>query len=431
MDDEKKILLVRSEELSDIMEQIPHWLIRSGVLMLMLVLLLIFGGSYFLPHSEKIILPVKLMPIDHPVPLVLRAGGFIDTVCVEEGDIVETGDYILYLRGAENIDEILVFEKLIDSLREVTGSRIPGVPERRIRLSGQFNLDYSELLSELRSLSLLSVNSLQTERIGLLNERISMTKELLEDTRKQYSLRVEEMALISDKTARDSTLYSWKMSSLDELEVSRRQYLNAKSAFYDYNDRLRSLELLLLQLGQEKREIEIMASDELVASKIRLGGMLDKIKTRLETWKSDNLLASPVCGRVYFNEDLSRHMRLESGTVIGLVVPPEVSAIKCIATARGEEAVLIREGMNVRLRLPGYESDGGNYIEGMVSSVGNVGLNGLFRVAIDLKEDIANLNERFGVFYGLEGTAEVIVKRGRLFQKLLEPDGKKVRANFE
>lgn len=431
MDDEKKILLVRSEELSDIMEQIPHWLIRSGVLMLMLVLLLIFGGSYFLPHSEKIILPVKLMPVDHPVPLVLRAGGFIDTVCVEEGDIVETGDYILYLRGAENIDEILVFEKLIDSLREVTGSRLPGVPERRIRLSGQFNLDYSELLSELSSLSLLSVNSLQTERIGLLNERISKTKELLEDTRQQYSIRVEEMALISAKTARDSTLYSWKMSSLDELEASRRQYLNAKSAFYDYNDRLRSLELLLLQLGQEKREIEIMASDELVASKIRLGGMLDKIKTRLEAWKSDNLLASPVCGRVCFNEDLSRHMRLESGTVIGHVVPPEVSAIKCIATARGEEAVLIREGMNVRLRLPGYESDRGNYIEGMVSSVGNVSIDGLFRVAIDLKEDIANLNERFGVFYGLEGTAEVIVKRGRLFHKLLEPDGKKVRANFE
>jgi uncharacterized small protein (DUF1192 family) len=424
MDDEKKILLTRSEELSDIMEQIPHWLIRSGVLMLMLVLMLIFGGSYFLPHSEKIILPVKLMPIDHPVPLVLRAGGFIDTMCVEEGDIVETGDYILYLRGTENIDEILVFEKLIDSLREVTGSRLPRVPEMRIRLSGQYNLDYSELLSELRSLSLLSVNSLHTERIGLLNERISKTKELLEDTRKQYSLRVEEMALISDKTARDSTLYSWKMSSLDELEVSRRQYLNAKSAFYDYNDRLRSLELLLLQLGQEKREIEIMASDELVASKIRLGGMLDKIKTRLETWKSDNLLASPVCGRVYFNEDLSRHMRLESGTVIGLVVPPEVSAIKCIATARGEEAVLIREGMNVRLRLPGYESDSGNYIEGIVSSVGNVGINGLFRVAIDLKDDIANLNERFGVFYGLEGTAEVIVKRGRLFHKLLEPEGK-------
>lgn len=76
----------------------------------------------------------------------------------------------------------------------------------------------------------------------------------------------------------------------------------------------------------------------------------------------------------------------------------------------------------VRLRLPGYESDRGNYLEGVVSSVSNAGVDGVFKIGIELKEDFADLNERYGVFHGLKGTAEVIVRRGRLMHKLLETD---------
>ena len=421
-EEKRKILLTRSEELSDIMEQIPHWLIRSGVLMLMFVLLLIFGGSYFFPHLEKITLPAKLIPLDPPIPLTVSAGGFIDKVCVIDRSQVDAGDYIVYLRGTENPQEVFAFEHLLDSLKDVNRYRLPEVPENAMKISGQFHLDYSELLNELRSLSLRAENSLYSARIELFNERIARTQELLDDTKKQYSLRQEEMLLISGKTERDSTLHSWKMLSLEELEVSRRQYLSSRSVFYDYTDRLRSLELNLIQLVQEKRELELSATEELNSSMLKLDALMERIKARLDIWKMDYLITSPASGRVYFNEELTRHMRLASGTVIGLVVPPEVSSLKCSATAMGDEVVLIREGMMVRVRLPGYESDRGNYIEGVVSSVSNAGIGGIFKISIELKEGFADLNERFGVFYGLEGTAEVIVKRGRLFNKLLEPD---------
>ena len=418
MEEKRKILLTRSEELSDIMEQIPHWLIRSGVLMLMFVLLLIFVGSYFFPHSEKIILPAKLIPLDPPIPLTVSAGGYIEKVCVIEGTQVEAGDYIVHLRGRERPVEVFAFERLIDSLQEVNKRCLPNVPEGKLQISGQFHFDYSELLTELITLKMITENTLYAERVGLLEERIIKTNELLADTRKQYSLREEEMMLITRKVERDSTLHSWKMLTLEELEVSRRQYLSAQSSYYDYNERLRSLDLTLLQLIQEKRELELSASEELTSAMLRLDALMEQIKARLDNWKRDYLITSPASGKVFFNEELTRHMRLEAGGVIGMVVPADVLTLKCTATASGSQVVLIKEGMMARLRLPGYESDRGNYIEGIVSSVSNIGIGGMFKISIELRENVSELNERFGVFYGLEGTVEVIVIKGRLLNKL-------------
>lgn len=427
MDEKRKILTTRSEELADIMEQVPHWLIRSGVLMLMFVLLLIFGGSYFFPYTEKILLPVKLIAFDPPVPVIVNSGGYIDKVCVAEGSEVEQEDYIIYLRDSEKPEEVFVLECLIDSLRKVNRTGIPNVPKDNLHFSGQFHLDYSELVSELKTLRLLTDYSLYEERIVLLDERIKRTQELIEDSRKQYSLREEEISLITGKMERDSILQSWRMLSLEEMEVSRRQYLSARSAFYDNDERLRSLELALLQLLQEKKENELSVTEEKISAMLRLDLLLDQTKARLEGWKMNHLITAPAAGKVYFNEELTLHMRLEAGKVIGLIVPQKVSSFKCTAAARGDEVVLIREGMLARLRIPGYESERGNHIEGIVSGVSNVGIGGLFKVSIELQRNISELSERFGVFYGLEGTAEIIVKKGRLFHKLLVPDNRNMK----
>lgn len=147
----------------------PHWLIRWGMSIILLILILSMGILWAIPYPKIITLSLKIESEVRPCPIVSRASGSIIKIFCKNGDFVAKGDRLAYIESSANHDKVLM---LLDELKEFRNQIYSGIYKNQ----GGFKLTNSNNLGELQS----SYNSLYRKYLHCtLNTSIDTTSTLL------------------------------------------------------------------------------------------------------------------------------------------------------------------------------------------------------------------------------------------------------------
>lgn len=80
-----------SEDVQDILGRAPSWVARWGVTAVFAIFGGVLLGCYFIKYPDIIESPVEITTYNPPVDLITRYDGLIDTLCVRDGAMVESG----------------------------------------------------------------------------------------------------------------------------------------------------------------------------------------------------------------------------------------------------------------------------------------------------------------------------------------------------
>lgn len=110
--DGKKIE-IRSEEVQEVMGQIPAWIVRWGITLLFIVVLALLVGSYFFTYPDVIVTEMTLTSRQPVVKVVARSSGKISGLYVFNGQEVKMDALLAVVENPAKTEDVLRLKKLL------------------------------------------------------------------------------------------------------------------------------------------------------------------------------------------------------------------------------------------------------------------------------------------------------------------------------
>ena len=434
MNKENKNISLRSDEVQEIMSEIPGSIIRWGTTTIFLIILVLLAGSYFFKYPDVIQSEITVSAQRSPATIMSRATGKIDALFVSNQQIVDSGIPLAVIENPASFKDI---QLLITVLKEWKESNTdPNASnlffdEKSTKL-GSVQSVYAEFLNALQNYTEFIKVNYYPKKIELQqNQRTSRNYSLQEmiRQRKLMKMQLENVATIY---CRDSSLFLKGVMSEEDYESSRNKLLQSKQSLSELEAELKLAEIeisktteSILDLQQDNRNYENKYLLELRNS-------YEKLQAQLKTWEQEYLLVSPIQGEVNLMGNWNENQNVQVGEALFTVVPlGQTEPVgKALLPTLGSGKV--KSGQEVHVRLNNYPDQEFGYIKGIVKSVSNVPLpDGKYVAEISFPE---GLNTNYTISIPANGTligsAEIITEDIRLLKRIIMPVKRIIKKHF-
>lgn len=414
-------------EVNEIMGHIPHWIIRWGILVIAVVFLSIIVGCYFIKYPQVVDSSIIITTINPPSQLIARHTGLIDSLSVNNGDIVNKGDYIAGLKSSVNYNHI----KLIET--ELSSFKINNIDS--IVFSDWIYDNYS--LGNVQSSWLNFVAACYNYKnyldVNYLGNRIKMIDNLLKKKQDYHTVIVSQsnsyknkLSLTNGNLRTDSNLFRQGVISKFDLENSKQDYYSAESAYASALSNVISTEVSMIELQQNKEELVLQLKQESYDLEKNIIQCKEQLLADINLWREDFVFESPIAGVVSFNDVWKENQSISSGKVFATIIPSDevyvIGKVKVGSDRFGEVAV----GQDVIVKFNGYPYMEYGVLYGKVSAISEMPevADGkiYYNVDVDFGNSlITNYKKQLPLIQYMDGSAEIITKEKRLLEYFVEP----------
>jgi hypothetical protein len=174
---------------------------------------------------------------------------------------------------------------------------------------------------------------------------------------------------------------------------------------------------LSLREEYEERHYSFITQDRLLKDKIHQ--ILESIKGILDLWEQKYLITSPIKGRVSFLDNWNKNQYIASGTPLFTIIPEDNEYVANIFVSENGFGK-VEKGQTTRIKLNNYPFERYGFLVGKVKDKSLVPVNGFYRIRVKLNNKTLTTNYNNNISYTPEmsGTAEIITKDLRLFERL-------------
>ena len=222
---------IRSEEIQEILTQVPNWMIRWGnTLMLLLIGMLLFI-SWFVKYPDVIATEIMITTQIPPEKIYAKTNGQIETFLKNDGDFINENETIAIIENSANYKNVYLLKSIVDTLTidnlnfSFPINSIPPLILGDITTSyAVFENNYSEYYLNKK------LNPYKNESFA---NRYSLTegKERLQVLLSQKELSLKELSFKEKNQVREKKLFENGVISAKEYEQKQIEFLQAKKSY--------------------------------------------------------------------------------------------------------------------------------------------------------------------------------------------------------
>jgi hypothetical protein len=116
-----------SEDMSDFISHKPHWIIRKGNLIILLVLLCLLSLSWLVEYPDMIRAPMKIVAVNAPQLLTIKKEGRLQRLMIKNEEEVRKGQPLVFLQNLANHQQVLDLYGWIESVETFLLDSQPGL----------------------------------------------------------------------------------------------------------------------------------------------------------------------------------------------------------------------------------------------------------------------------------------------------------------
>lgn len=411
----------QSEELIFLMSTPPKWFIRSGLLLLFLLLFVGLLFAYYIRFPDTISAEVKILAVNPRVRVVAKSTGSIHFSAPRNSKVLK-GQILGTIKSSSVLDENIIF---LDSTIEAAKRDINSLYDPKVLFDeGMFFADLQEYYD----------NFLRKRRLFLLHHALANNKRKIKQLKIKLSLlgRLEknrnETKKISEikLTGEEERFYAnSKLFDVDLLNKS--DFLDAKNVLLDNQHKLglenQELEQLKITKTDIISEIENLTAVDIESESSLRADLLDSFKllySKVKAWADLHQLIAPCAGRVYYDSYFSNGMFIQEREEVFSILPKNESLF-AVAKIPFSGSGDIETGSAVNISLDSYVSEKYGIIRGRVKSFTPVPITGedAYQIIVSLPDGLKTSYRR-SIPYSpeLKGRAEIIIKNTTLLQKV-------------
>src|SRR5690606_25374200 len=116
MSEDKEIEL-RSEEVQDILTRVPHWMIRWGNVLILILVGLIFAFAWIIKYPDIVQTEIVITTQIPPEKLVAKTSGRIEKILVEDRQKVSEKTPLAIIENPANYKDVFFLKTIVDTIK--------------------------------------------------------------------------------------------------------------------------------------------------------------------------------------------------------------------------------------------------------------------------------------------------------------------------
>lgn len=410
---------LRSESVQDILTQPPHWMVRWGNTIILIILLMILGMSYIIKYPEFVPAPIIVTSQNPPEKIEARSSSKIEKIFIKDHQKVKKGDVLMVLQSAANYEDILMLKKIVDTIASNHLSSFPMREGSYFKL-GELQGDYNNFAKALQDEHLFTrLQPYAPENLAA-NQSIAESRSRISTLKQQKNLEALKYSLTKKNYQRSQKLFKQGVIAAVELENEKIKYLQAQQNLENINISLSQMEESISNLNKTKSGTAINTEKDKISYSSQTLQLFEQLRKSLKQWEQTYLIASSTNGVASFQQFFGVNQFVKAGDPIVSILPDEKEALVGRMSVPTVNSGKIMTGEKVLIKLDNYPYQEFGIIEGKVQNISLIpDAQGSYYVDVILSKGLkTSYNKTLKFDKELRGNAEIVTKDLRLIERI-------------
>ena len=418
MPSEKEIEL-RSEEVQEILTRVPHWMIRWGSIVVLLILLSLFFVSWLVKYPDIITTQIIITTNIPPEKLVAKVSGKIEVILVNDRSLVSSNVPLAVIENSANYEAVFLLKSIVDTIN-IDKNKFPFEKLKSADL-GEIESFYAVFQKESIAEELNSkLQPYQVEGTSQSYEALQL-KERLNLLESQKSNNQSELILQKSDLDRYNLLYKKGIIAAQEVEKHKLTYLQVQRNYKSLLSTISQLKSSLNELNKNNKTTQINESKENINLERNVIQAFYGLKKAIKDWELNYVLRSSIDGKVSFLQLWSANQTVNAGDNVFAIIPTNESGYIGKVKAPAQNSGKIQIGQTVNIRLANYPDREFGIIKGVIKAISlTPDKDGNLLINVSLPNGIQTSYKKQITFQQeMSGTADIVTEDLRLIERLL------------
>jgi multidrug resistance efflux pump len=415
---------LRSEEVKEILGQIPSWIIRWGMVLVLFVIALIFFGSYIFKYPKIIIAPVKVTTENPPSNIIARTNGQIVDLFVVDNQNVKAGQTLALIENTSIFQDVSELKVYMDSFSYVLADadKAASFNFPKSLVLGELQPDYANFLKLHEDMRNFIQLDYYKQKIASLENEIDRFNAYSSTLKKQSSILKSEMKLAGNQFERDSVLFKKDVIPQKEYDDSKTLFLQKQRAYEVSRSTLVNNDIEITRLQQQILDLGLQESKDFEKLQLANAEAYDNLSAELANWEKKFVLKTFISGTVSFTRIWSENQNVREGDMVMSVIPENAGEIIGKIELPINGAGNVKTGQRVNVKFDNFPYMEYGMVLGVIKSISLVTNNNAYSVLISLPEGLKTTYNKDIMFsQDMQGEAEIITDDLRLIERILNP----------
>lgn len=426
-----KDIELRSEEVQEVMGQIPAWIVRWGITVLFLVVIALLIGSCFFKYPDVITAQMTLTGQHPAASVVARSAGKIQDLFVRDNQPVRAGDWLAVIENHAQTEDAVYLEKALDKCGFDVDSLNAALLQYKELALGDMQTAYAGLLTALHACNNYRDINYYPQKIASIRKQIILYKTYYEKINRQKKTLTEQYALAKQQYARDSLLHSRSVISSYEHETARATLLQNR---YSLEGAAASAENLKIQIGEQEQtllDLTLEQNEKEFTLRQGLQTAREQLLNSMNEWKLRYCLIAPVGGIVTFTKYWNENQFIPSLEAAFTIVPQGENRLMGKVQIPIARSGKVKKGQRVIVRFSNFPDQEFGVVNGVVSNISLVPADDFYAADIDFPEGLkTNYGINLPVSPETQASAEIVTEELRLIERFFLPIKRVVKEGF-
>lgn len=428
---EGKEIELRSEEVQEVMGQIPAWIVRWGITLLFIVVLALLVGSYFFKYPDVITTEMTLTS-RHPVAqIVARTSGKISKLYVTDGEKVKPGALLAIVQNPASTEDAYRLKDILlehqaepDRLSELLSGKAEFV-------LGEMQSVYVGLLTSLHECKNYRELDYYPKKIAAVRDQIDKYSVYYRNQQRQRQVVKEQYGIACKQYERDSSLFFRQVISPFEYETAKNALLQNRYSLEGANAALENMKIQIGQLEESLLDLQLQQAEKESLLLHNYRTAMEELLNVIGSWELNYCLRSPIEGRVTFTKYWNENQFITSGEDVFSVVPEENERLIGRASLPVQRSGKVELSQRVIVRFANFPDQEFGIVNGIVSAISMVPTEDNYMVEIAFPDGLTtNFGKNLPVSHEMKATAEIVTDDLRLIERFFQPLKKILKEGF-
>jgi len=410
---------LRSEEVQEILTKVPHWMIRWGnVLFLVLIVTLLFM-SWFVKYPDVISGSAILTTNTPPQKEYAKITGKINHLLVEDNQQVLLNTPLAILENTANYKDVFYLKSIIDTIKVNNKNFQFPLDKLPMLFLGNIEIDFAlfennyiqyRLNKELNPFQYESNNAtISKSEVSLRLKTLQSQKELFQS----------ELLFKKKDLNRYKTLFEKGVVSAQEYDNKQLDYLQANRNYKNINASIsQAREQISTAANSNKGSVINNTREEIKLLKDVIQSF-NRLKISIANWELQYTFQSKIDGHVSFMNYWSENQTVNSGDLVFTIMPKQHYGYVVKSKIASFNSGKIKIGQKVNIKLQNYPETEFGMLSGKVKSISSVpDKEGNYFVDIILPNELVTTYNKELIFkQEMIGSAEIITDDLRLIER--------------
>ena len=409
-----------SDEVRDIMQRPPSWLLRSGTGLLFVGVVVLFLLGWFIHYPDMITEKITLTGTSPVVDVVSRQSGHLASLRVQQKQVVKRDDILAIVRSPADADAVLRLAGELEKLAPVLAGEA-AVPRQEFPPGaslGAIQPAHAAFTASLASFHSASADDFAERTAKLLQAQLIQKQTQITGLEKEAKLGERDHTLEQEKFARMKSLHDRDSISTAQFQEAEQKFLAAARSLESARKGLTEEKIALGTLEKELNTVRHQRTQDLRLAREKLRAAFNDLRAQIDLWQADYVLRAPADGTVAFHDFWSDQQYVTAGQVVFLIVP-ETTRLVARMNISQAGAGKISIGQTVRIKLQDFPYKEFGLVSGKVQSVSLVARQSANLVLVDLDYPLVSSYGRAIPFkQEMTGEASIVMQDMRLIGRI-------------